>query len=156
MYSLDIPGFKSLNLEHLILDFNGTMAVDGVPVPGVREIVTELSQKMRVHVVTADTHGTCSEALAGWPVDVHVLEPGDEAMAKADYLTALGQDTCAAMGNGRNDEIMIEVAALGVAVIGDEGAASETIAAADVAVTGILSAFELFNVPKRLVATLRR
>ena len=156
MFKLDIPGFKNLNLEHLILDFNGTLAVDGVIVSGVREIVTELSKDMRVHVLTADTQGTCRVALEGWPVDIHILEPGDEAEAKAAYLTALGRETCAAMGNGRNDEIMLEAAALGVAVMGEEGAAPGTMSAADVAVTGIISGLELFTRPKRLLATLRR
>jgi soluble P-type ATPase len=156
MFSLDIPGFKSLNLEHLILDFNGTMAVDGNVVPGVRELVTELSQKMKVHVLTADTQGTCRTALEGWPVDIHVLEPGDEAEAKAAYLTALGRETCAAMGNGRNDKIMLQAAALGVAVMGDEGAAPAAIAAGDVFVGDIISGLELLAKPKRLLATLRR
>jgi soluble P-type ATPase len=156
MFNLDIPGFKSLNLEHLILDFNGTLAVDGVIVPGVREIVTELSGIMRVHVLTADTQGTCRTALEGWPVDIHILAPGDEAMAKAAYLTALDRDNCAAVGNGRNDEIMLQAAALGVVIIGDEGAAPGTIAAADVAVGDIISGLELLAKPKRLLATLRR
>jgi soluble P-type ATPase len=156
VFKLDIPGFKNLTLEHLILDFNGTLAVDGMVVPGVREIVAELSQIMRLHVLTADTQGTCREALDGWPVDIHILEPGDEAMAKAAYLTALGRDTCAAMGNGRNDEIMLQAAALGVAVMGEEGAAPGTMSAADVAVTGIINGLELFTKPKRLLATLRR
>ena len=156
MFIFDIPGFKSLSLEHLILDFNGTLAVDGVVVPGVREIVTELSHKMRVHVLTADTRGTCRTALDGWPVDIHILGPGDEARAKADYLSALGPDICAAMGNGRNDEIMLQAAALGVAVMGEEGAAPGTLAAADVAVGDIISGLELFAKPKRLLATLRR
>jgi soluble P-type ATPase len=156
MFSLEIPGFKSLKLEHLILDFNGTLAVDGAVVPGVREIVTELSQVMRVHVLTADTQGTCRAALEGWPVDIHILKPGDEAEAKAAYLTALGRDNCAAMGNGRNDQIMLQAAALGVAVMGDEGAAPAAIAAGDVAVGDIISGLELLAKPKRLLATLRR
>jgi soluble P-type ATPase len=157
MFSLDIPGFKSLNLEHLILDFNGTLAVDGAVVPGVRELVTELSQKMKVHVLTADTQGTCRAALEGWPVDIHVLEARRRSRSQGrlpDRVRAA--ITCAAMGNGRNDQIMLQAAALGVAVMGDEGAAPAAIAAGDVFVGDIISGLELLAKPKRLLATLRR
>ena len=61
----------------------------------------------------------------------------------------------AAAGNGRNDRKMLKAAALGIAVIQREGAAAETVAAADVVSSSILDALELLQNPKRLLATLR-
>ena len=59
------------------------------------------------------------------------------------------------MGNGRNDQLMLEEAALGIAVILEEGAAAVTLSAADVVCTNIVSALELLDNPLRLIATLR-
>lgn len=49
----------------------------------------------------------------------------------------------------------MEVAALAVAVLQEEGAAAEALQAADVVCPDIHSAFDLFRQPRRLVATLR-
>jgi soluble P-type ATPase len=50
---------------------------------------------------------------------------------------------------------MVKEAALGIAVIEKEGAAVETLLAADIVCGNILDALELLLNPKRLIATLR-
>jgi soluble P-type ATPase len=50
---------------------------------------------------------------------------------------------------------MLERSALGICVIGDEGAAREAIDASDVIARDIESALDLLLQPRRLVATLR-
>jgi soluble P-type ATPase len=60
-----------------------------------------------------------------------------------------------AIGNGRNDRKMLDVAALGIAVCGAEGAAAETLQAGDIVVGRIVDALDLLLHPKRLMATLR-
>ena len=57
--------------------------------------------------------------------------------------------------NGQNDNLMLAVAALGIVVIGEEGAAVQTILASRVICRDILSALDLLLKPKRLTATLR-
>ena len=155
MIPLHIPGFRDLSLDHLVLDFNGTLAEDGVLISGVRPLVAGLTGALQVHVVTADTFGRAAEQLAGLPVRLTVLPAGDQAEAKLRYVQELDVDRVAAIGNGRNDRMMLEAAALGIAVIQREGGAFVAIAAADVVVTSILDALELLGHPKRLVATLR-
>jgi soluble P-type ATPase len=59
------------------------------------------------------------------------------------------------MGNGRNDRLMLQTAALGVAVCQAEGAAVQTMLAADVIVPDTQAALDLLIYPLRLVATLR-
>ena len=73
MMRIDIPGGGSLRLEHLVLDFNGTLACDGELLPGVVERLQRLSESMRIHVVTADTFGRASEQLAGVPCLLSIL-----------------------------------------------------------------------------------
>jgi len=43
MIELTVPGFGALRLEHLVLDYNGTLAVDGKLLPGVRDALGALA-----------------------------------------------------------------------------------------------------------------
>jgi len=68
MIEIDIPGFGPLKLENLVLDYNGTLAVDGVLIGGVGERLSVLSKKLTVYVITADTFGNAREGLKGIPL----------------------------------------------------------------------------------------
>jgi len=153
--AIDIPGFGELQLEHLVTDYNGTLAVDGRLLPGVAGRLSELAPSLHIHVITADTFGLAASELEGLPVSVVILPVDDQAQAKLDFVSGLGTNTVVAIGNGRNDREMLRAAALGIALVQPEGAAAETVAAADVVSIGISDALELLRFPKRLVATLR-
>lgn len=155
MISLDIPGGAFLRLEHLVLDFNGTLACDGTLLPGVRERLERLSQAIQIHVVTADTFNRAHAELAGVSCQLCVLGPGEQARAKLEYVQRLGAERTACIGNGRNDALMMDAVALGIAVIQAEGAAPQTLCAADVVVREIGDALDLLAHPQRLAATLR-
>jgi soluble P-type ATPase len=155
MIRIDIAGFGLLEIQHVVLDFNGTIAVDGVCVPGVAALVDALASRAQVHVLTADTFGTCRRALEGMPVTISVLRQKPEDEAKLEYVEALGPLRCAAVGNGRNDRLMLQACALGIAVLGGEGAALDALTAADVVVADSRAALELLAHPVRLTATLR-
>jgi soluble P-type ATPase len=155
MICVDVPGGASLRLEHLVLDFNGTLACDGVLLPGVRERLDRLSQAIQIHVVTADTFSHARDELTGVACRLCVLGPGEQARAKLKYVQQLGAEQTACVGNGRNDALMMDAAALGIAVVQVEGAAAQTLYAADVVVREIGDALDLLVQPQRLVATLR-
>jgi len=160
MIELEIPNFGRLALEHLVLDFNGTVALDGELLPGVAEKLIELSKTLQLNVLTADTHGTVRDKLAALPVTVAVLSadispPLPEDQAKRDHLQQLGPQRCAFVGNGRNDHLALRAAALGIALIQNEGASPLSIMAADVVMPHIDAALDLFLHPARMKATLR-
>lgn len=155
MIEIAIPGDKALRLEHLVLDYNGTLACDGALLPGVAERIVALSRQMDVHVVTADTYGGAVVAVRDLPCRVQVLPREGQAHAKMAYTAQLGRANTVCIGNGRSDRLMLQAAALGIAVIGPEGAAFDAIHAADIVVPDILAAFDLLLKPLRLVATLR-
>jgi soluble P-type ATPase len=152
---LDIPGFKDLKLAHLVLDYNGTLACDGRPLEGVRERLATLAAGLDILILTADTFGTVRSQVADWPCRVEIIPRGREAEAKLACVRDLGADQVVAIGNGRNDRLMLKEAALGIIVIQTEGTAVEALLAADLAVPGILEALDLLLVPGRLKATLR-
>ncbi len=155
MFELEIPGFGHLRIEHLVTDYNGTLAVDGRLLPGVKEALATAAEQVTVHVITADTFGLAAEALKGLGCRLELLRPGNQATAKRRYVQMLGAQKTIALGNGRNDRLMLAAAAVGIAVLLDEGAAGETIRHADILVPGILPALDYFREPRRLVATLR-
>ena len=152
---VDIGGFGRLALAHLVLDFNGTLAVDGAVLPGVKPKLRKLGQSLRLHVVTADTFGKARASLAGVHCELHVLAPGNEDRAKAAYVRRLGANRVASIGNGRNDRLMLKGAALGIATIQREGAAAQALHGADIIVHDVRDALDLLLEPRRLIATLR-
>lgn len=155
MLEISIPDFGTLRLGHLVMDYNGTLACDGELEPGVVQALEVLEQNLQIHIVTADTFGQVRAAFAHTSYQVTVLPQDDQAQAKLGYVRHLGPQKCVCMGNGRNDRFMLAEAALGVAVVLDEGVSREALMAADVTVKGIVSALELLQKPLRLTATLR-
>lgn len=55
---IEIPGYKTMDLKYLILDYNGTIAKDGIIPESVKERLKKLSGIYEIYVLTADTHGT--------------------------------------------------------------------------------------------------
>ncbi len=155
MIALDIPGFPSVEFHHLVLDYNGTLAVDGILEPGVRNALNRLAERLTIHVVTADTFGKAGDGLDGIDCQLTVLPPGHQDVAKLAVVHRLGPAGTVAVGNGRNDRLMLGASALGMAVILREGAAMEALTAADVVFPGILPALDFLLAPLRMTATLR-
>ena len=155
MLDIAIPGYKDLHLEYLVLDYNGTLACDGELLEGVERMLEELAKDLEIHVVTADTFGKVGSRLEGFRAKVVILPPEGQDVGKRSYVEELGAGRVAAVGNGRNDRMMLEASALGIAVVEGEGASTATLAAADVIAPGIRSALELLSNPLRLTATLR-
>ncbi len=152
---ITIPARGALRLEHLVLDVNGTIALDGQLLPGMRERLDKLSEALDVWLVSADTQGTLDELAAALGVKAKRLRPSEEAAQKAALVQELGAEQTVAIGNGANDAAMLRRAALGIAVLGGEGLAVTCLNAADVLVPHIGAALDLLLCPRRLLATLR-
>lgn len=143
-------------LKHLVMDLNGTIALDGTPLPGVGDVLAKISNSLDIHLVTADTFNTAKHLGPALSCTVHRLEteaPGGPAKAK--FVRELGAQGVAAIGNGVNDVMMFREAALSIAVIGPEGAAAEAVAAADIVVGDPVAGLKLLLNPRRILATLR-
>ena len=106
-------------------------------------------------MVTADTHGTAAQKLAGYACALHIIGEAAQDQAKLTFIQQLGTQKVVAIGNGRNDRLMLQQAALGIAVLQAEGCALEALQAADIVVRDINDALDLLLKPLRLKATLR-
>lgn len=155
MIEIAIPGFGKLELTDLVCDYNGTLAVDGMLLEGARARLPRLTEQVRVHVITGDTFGTARAGLQGLACEVILLPAENQATAKERYVEGLGVSHVVAVGNGRNDRLMLAACALGIGVCGQEGIAAETVAACDIVGSDIGAALDLLLETKRLVASLR-
>jgi soluble P-type ATPase len=71
------------------------------------------------------------------------------------FIESLGICNTIAIGNGRNDALMLKNAILGFAVMQDEGVNIQALNAADVLFASIIDALDALLIPNRLIATLR-
>ena len=156
MIELNIPGRGTIQLEHLVCDVNGTLAVDGELADGMARTLNALRDRLSIHLLTADTHGR--QAIIDRQLGLRAvrIQAGDEARQKAEYITRLNPNVVVAIGQGANDAAMLKTAILGICVLSVEGAAVETMLAADIVCTNIFDALSLLEYPVRIVATLRK
>ncbi|AZR73173.1 hypothetical protein BBF96_07105 [Anoxybacter fermentans] len=156
MIKVNIPERGTVELKYLVLDFNGTLALDGVIFPEVLPLLEEIAKKIKIYTLTADTFGTAREQTIHLPVILHTLKSNFHTREKGEFVKKLGEKNVIAIGNGKNDLEMLKRAEIGIGVLGDEGCATEIFQVADLIVPGIRQGLELLLYPKRLVATLRR
>jgi P-type E1-E2 ATPase len=156
MIELIIPGRGTLTLQYLVMDVNGTLALDGILVDGVARRIATLRDRIEIHLLTADTHGRQADIDQRLNLQAVRVQPGNEAAQKADYVCSLGSENVVAIGQGANDSLMLKEATLSICVISAEGLSTEALLAADLVMPDINTALELFEKPLRLIASLRK
>jgi P-type E1-E2 ATPase len=156
MIEIKVPGRGVYRLEHLVLDVNGTIAMDGQLIEGVAGRLAELQDSIQIHLLTADTRGQQEAIAAQLEIEAAQTSPRNDAAQKAAFVADLGSEGVCAVGNGAIDAGMLRGARLAIVVLGEEGLAVEALNAADVVVPHINAALDLLLRPLRLVATLRR
>ncbi len=156
MIELTVPGRGNLRLQHLVSDVNGTLAVDGILIDGLAKRIASIGDRLTVHLLTADTLGRQAVIDQQLNLVATRLTGGNEQEQKRLFVENLAADSVVAIGQGANDAGMLKAAALGICVLSAEGAASETLLAADLVVPNILTAFDLLDKPLRIVASLRK
>lgn len=74
----EIPGAAGIELEHLVLDVNGTLTHRGDLIPGVAERIAPLRQRLAVHLLSADTRGQLGAVAERLAVPAQAISRGDE------------------------------------------------------------------------------
>ncbi len=156
MIELNIPGRGLIQLQHLVCDVNGTLAVDGQLLDGVKQRLAALHDRLTLHLLTADTHNKQDLIDQQLGIKAVRIPPGNEAEQKEKYINELGANRCVAIGQGANDAGMLRSAALGICVLSPEGTATEALTSSDLVTANIFGALDLLENPLRIVATLRK
>ena len=157
MISIDIPGREHpLEIEALVLDYNGTIAKDGALIEGIPKRLIKLAEAVEVYVLTADTYGTVRGQCEPLGVTVRTFPHAGAGACKEEIVLELRRNAkVCAVGNGFNDIQMMDAADFAVAVLDAEGMYAGLLPHADVLVRSAGEALDLFLKPDRLRATLR-
>ncbi|KNZ41585.1 HAD family hydrolase [Acetobacterium bakii] len=155
MIILDIPGYETIQVKSVTFDFNGTLAADGILVPGVSERLVKLANLANIYILTANTFGTAGDQCRDLPVKMEIFSNANISEKKMNFVEKIGPETTIAIGNGRNDRLMFEKSALSIIVMGKEGCYIKSMLTADIIVNNPIDAIDLLLKSDRIVATLR-
>jgi soluble P-type ATPase len=154
MIPIQRPGLEPLEIEFILIDFEGTLATDRRVHPKAKDKINLLSKRAKLSILTKGERGVVERALKNIKAQTVYLKAGDASREKLDLLEKLGRDRTVVIGNGLDDAPLIEKATLGICVIGKEGAAAAALAKADVVVTDVLDALDFLLKPLRQKSTL--
>jgi soluble P-type ATPase len=154
MISIERPGQGNLEIEFILIDFEGTLASDKRVHPKAKDKINLLSKRTKIYILTKGDQQLVSEVLRKVKAEVIYLKEGESSQGKLNLLRQLEANKTVAIGNGVDDRSMIEEAGLGICVISKEGTAVETMQKADVVVSNILDALDFLLKPLRHKATL--
>ena len=155
MIEYKISGRDTILAQHLVLDYNGTIAFEGKLINEVEYLLNTLSDKLDIHIVTADTFGTVKKELQNVSCTIDIIGDENQDVQKSNIVDSLGNEKVIAIGNGRNDALMLERSALGIMTIQQEGAFSKLFNYSDIVCNNIIDALKILLNAKQINATLR-
>jgi soluble P-type ATPase len=154
MILIQRPGRNPLEIEFILLNFEGTLATDRRVHPKTKDKLNLLSKRTNIYILTRGNKEVVSDVLKKVKAEVVSFKEAEASEKKLDFVRRLGGTRTVAIGNGFDDALMLEEAGLGICVIGKEGASGEAIEKADVVVTDILDALDFLLKPLRHQSTL--
>lgn len=154
MIEVTIPGRGKYQIENIVFDYNGTIAMDGNMSIETINNIKELSGLVKIHILTADTYGTVTAKCSGLPVNLLTFPSDNAAIYKRKIVESLKGDTIC-FGNGFNDMEMFKISTISVCIMGEEGCSGKLIPLSDIVVSSIHDGFELLFKTDRIKATLR-
>ena len=154
MISIERPGQGNLEIDFILIDFEGTLASDRRVHPKAKDKINLLSKRTKIYILAKGEKEGVEESLRRVKAEIFYLTEGDFSRRKLDLLRQLGPTRTVAIGNGVDDAPMIEEAGLGICIISKEGTSVEAMKRADVVVSNILDALDFLLKPLRQKATL--
>ena len=155
MLVYDIPGTGEIKIKNIVFDYNGTVAVDGKLIEGVKESLIELKNFANIYILTADTYGTVKTQCNDLGVDVKTFPKENAGLFKKKIVEGLDAKSTICVGNGINDIEMFKICGISIATIEEEGCSGKLLMHTDIAVKSIKNAIELILSEDRMRATLR-
>lgn len=155
MIVYEIPGRENIEIENIVFDYNGTIAVDGKLIGRVEEAINDLSSRLNIFILTADTYGTVREECKGIDAEILTFPKENAGESKRDIVEKLGPSKTITIGNGYNDIPMFKESILSIGVMEGEGIASHLIKHADIVVGSIIEGIRIVSSKNMVKATLR-
>jgi soluble P-type ATPase len=154
MISIERPGQSNLEIEFILIDFEGTLASDRRVHPKAKDKINLLSKRTKIYILTKEKKELIEERLRKVKAEITLLTEGEASQEKLDLLRKLGATRCVAIGNGVDDAAMIDEAGFGICLLGKEGTSPEAMNKADLVFMDILDVLDFLLKPLRQKATL--
>jgi soluble P-type ATPase len=154
MIAIHRPGQNPLEIEFILIDFEGTLAWDCRVHPKAKDKINLLSKRAKIYILVKEEKELVEERLRRVKAEIFYSTKGEPSRRKLDLLRQLGPTRTIAIGNGLDDAPIIEEAGFSICVIGKEGTSIEAMKKADVVVSNIVDALDFLLKPLRQKATL--
>ncbi len=156
MISIQRPGQSPIEIEYLLIDFEGTLASDGRVHPKAKDKINLLSKRTKITILAKGEKEKVEETLRRVKAELYFVNEEESASQKLELLLNLGASRTAVIGNGMDDIRMMKEAGLSMAIIGKEGTSGELIQSAHLIFTNMVDALDFLLKPLRQKATLGR
>ena len=154
MITIHRPGKEPLEIDSILIDFEGTLASDRRVHPKAKDKINLLSKRTSVFILTKGEREAVEEVLRKVKAEIIYLSEGESSARKLERLRQSGELRTVVMGNGADDASFLEKAGLAICVVGKEGAFGDALRNADLVFTSVLDALDFLLKPLRQKATL--
>ncbi|QZY56084.1 HAD family hydrolase [Crassaminicella profunda] len=155
MLKIHIPGRNLIEVENIVFDYNGTLAVDGNMSRDTKDMLEKINKFLNVYIATADTYGTVKESCKDIDVVIKTFPHENAGACKKEIVEKLDREKTICVGNGYNDILMSQECIISIGVIGPEGVSGKLLLVCDIVVNHIKDVFDMLLKPDRIKATLR-
>lgn len=155
MLIYEIPGRGNIEIENIVFDYNGTIAVDGKLIDGVKDLINIIAKEVKVYILTADTYGTVDMECIDIDAKILTFLRDNAGKSKMEIVKSLGGKKTICVGNGFNDISMFEEAILSIAIVEGEGVSGKLLSKADIVCRSINEALKIILNKNMIKATLR-
>jgi soluble P-type ATPase len=146
----EIPNKESFVINTIILDLNGTIAVKGKIIKGVKKRIKKLRNlNYQLILISGDHRENAKNIAKRLGIDYIVTQNKEKEMQK------VYKEHCASIGNARIDIGTFKHVKLSILVIEGEGIHVKTIPFADIITKSINDALDLFIDKDSLIATMK-
>lgn len=137
----NINGVGEIEINTIVMDINGTLALRGKIITGVKNKLSELKEKgFKLILVSSDQRGNAQEIANDLEIEFYAAKTLEE---KAEFMQSLNPENTAAIGNARIDIGLFKNAKLSIATLQAEGIHTGIIKHVDIIVPSIIDALNL-------------
>jgi soluble P-type ATPase len=150
----DIPNDKKIEINTIVLDLNGTLAVYGKVSKKIRKLIKKLKElNYRIVLLSGDVRGNAKKISKELDIELIVARSYEE---KENAMDLIDSETCASIGNARIDIGTFRKSKIAIATLQNEGIHAEIIQYVDIIVPSIEDALYLFIDKDSLYGTMRK